>query len=553
MKQVKIYCSNNQTEKSFPEGISVMEIAKDMCNDDTFLGVLVNNALKDMGYRVYKNKTIQFLDRSSSIGMDIYERSVSFLLYVAVKQLFPKEKLYIEHVVSNGIYCRFSSKQTVLDNEKVAQIKERMYLLVQKELPIVRQELKVEQVKEIFAEQGLYDKIESLKARGKLYYSVYELDGQINYYYNALAPNTSFLDTFDLKHYYKGMLLFLPKLSKPKVLKEFREQPQKFAVLNEFKRWGKILNVRDVGDLNRLTEQQKVGDLIKISEALHEKKISQIADQIYHRRKKNRIVLIAGPSSSGKTTFSKRLTIQLMANGLRPVIISTDDYFVDRELTPLDENGNYDFETIDAVDLPLFNSDLNKLINGEKVQIPRFSFEKGKREYSENNTLQVSKKNIIIIEGIHALNPRLTSLVDDKLKYKIYISALTYIAIDRDNRIPAYENRLIRRIIRDYKYRGYSAKETIGRWNSVRQGEEKHITPFMNEADIMFNSALLYELGVLKQYAEPILREVTQDCVEYSEAQRLLKFFSFFRNISSYEIPPTSLLREFLGGSSFRY
>lgn len=553
MKQVKIYCCNNQTEKNYPEGVPVMEIAEDMCNGKTYLGVLVNNTLKDMGYRVYKNKTIHFLDRSSLIGMDIYERSVLFLLYVAVKQLFPKEKMHVEHMVSNGVYCRFANKQIVLNDENIAQIKERMQLLVQKKLPIVREELGVKQVKEIFVKQGLHDKIESLNARGKLYYSVYKLDGQVNYYYNALAPNTSFLDSFDLRHYYKGMLLFLPKLNGENILKEFNEQPQKFAVLNEFKRWGKILKVKNVGDLNRLVEQNEIGSLIKISEALHEKKISQIADQIYHKRKKVRIILIAGPSSSGKTTFSKRLSIQLMASGLRPVTISTDDYFVDRELTPLDENGNYDFETIDAVDLPLFNSDLNKLINGEKVQIPRFSFEKGKREYTEENSLQISKKNVIIVEGIHALNPRLTSLIDDEFKYKIYISAFTYIAIDRDNRIPAYENRLLRRIIRDYKYRGYSAKETIGRWYSVREGEEKHIEPFMNEADVMFNSALLYELGVLKQYAEPILREVKEDCVEYSEAQRLLKFFSFFRNIDASEIPPTSLLREFLGGSSFRY
>lgn len=552
MKQITIYCENTQIEKQYPQGTTLTEIAKDAVPEMHVIGVLVNNSLKNMDYEIYKPKTLHFLDASSIIGMDIYERTLSFILYVAVRQLYPKEKLKIEHGVYNGIYCRFSSKQVILNDTQVAALKQRMQEIINKNLPITRDEIPTEQAIELFSERGLADKVSILRTRGNLYNSVYRLDNEVNYYYNALAPSTGAVKVFDLVHHYKGMLLFLPKMSNPSEVTNYKEQPQKFAVVNEFKRWGKILGVTNVGELNTMTINHEIGDLIKISEALHEKKIAQIADQIYHQRKKLKIILIAGPSSSGKTTFSKRLAIQLKANGLRPVNISTDNYFVNRELTPRDENGDYDFETIDAVDLKQFNQDLTDLLGQREIQVPEFSFEEGKRFYN-GKTLQISKKNVIIVEGIHALNPRLTAAIADHKKYKIYISALTSINIDRDNRIPSFENRLIRRIIRDYKYRNYSAKETISRWTSVRHGEKKHIIPFMNEAHIMFNSALPYELGVLKQYAEPILREVHPNCPEYSEAQRLLKFFSFFVPILADEIPPTSLLREFLGGSSFNY
>ncbi|PVX49841.1 uridine kinase [Balneicella halophila] len=552
MKKIKILCKNNGITKEFPLGTTLIDIARDIVPEMNVIGVLVNNTLKNMDFEVFKPKTLKFLDASSTIGMDIYERTLSFILYVAARQLYPKEKLKVEHGVHNGIYCRFANKQLVLDNGKVAAIKLRMQAIIDQDLPIIREEIQTEKAIDLFAKQGLLDKVSILKTRGNLYNSVYSLAGEVNYYYNALAPSTGSVKVFNLVHHYKGMLLFLPKTSNPKETSEFIEQPQKFAVVNEFKRWGKILGVTDVGTLNDTVINRSISDFIKISEALHEKKIARIADEIYHLRKKTKLILIAGPSSSGKTTFSKRLSIQLRANGLRPVNISTDNYFVDREFNPKDENGEYDFETIEAVDLKQFNQDLTDLIAQKEIQVPRFSFQEGKRQYT-GETLSISKKNVIIIEGIHALNPRLTEAIDDKLKYKIYISALASINIDRDNRIPSFENRLIRRIIRDYNYRGYSAKDTISRWESVRRGEKKHVIPYMNEANIMFNSALPYELGVLKQYAEPILREVSSNCKEYSEAQRLLKFFSFFVPILADEIPPTSLLREFLGGSSFEY
>lgn len=552
MRKIKIYCVNNKITKEYELGTPLIEIGRDMVPEMSVIGVLVNNNLKNMDYEVYKPKTVQFLDTTSIVGMDIYERTLCFVLHVAIQELYPKEKFHIEHAICNGIYCRFANKQIVLDSKQVDTIKQRMKELIVADLPITRDEIPTEQAVDLFAQSGLFDKVDLLKNRGKLYTSVYRLKNEVNYYYNALAPSTGCLDKFDLQDYYQGMLLFLPELENSESVRSFKEQPQKFSVINEFKRWGKILGVTNVSELNALTEQKDIGELIKISEALHEKKISQIADQIHHKRKKIKIILIAGPSSSGKTTFSKRLSIQLKASGLKPVNLSTDNYFVDREQTPRLPNGDYDFETIDAVDLKQFNTDLKNLLEGKEIAVPKFSFEEGKRYY-DGDTLSVSKKNVIIIEGIHGLNPRLTAMIEDKVKYKIYISPLTAIVIDRDNRIPGYENRLIRRIIRDYKYRSYSATETINRWENVRMGEEKHIFPFLNEADIMFNSALPYELGVLKQYAEPILRKVTPDCIEYSEAQRLLKFFEFFLPISSEEIPPTSLLREFLGGSSFSY
>ncbi len=552
MKKIKITCTNTQTTKEYPQGTTLIEMAKDIVPEMKVIGVLVNNNLKNMDTEIFKSKTLHFLDASNIMGMDIYEQTLSFILYVAVRQLYPKEDLKIEHGVCNGIYCRFANKQTVLDANQILKIKERMQELISKDLPIIRKEIPTNETIKLFKERGLSDKVAILEKRGNLYNSVYHLEGEVNYYYNVLAPSTGAISKFDLTHYYKGMLLFLPQVGNLNEIMPFTDQPQKFAVVNEFKRWGKVLGVSNVGELNALTNQDKISDLIKISEALHEKKIAQIADQIHHQRKKVKVILIAGPSSSGKTTFSKRLAIQLRANGLQPVNLSTDDYFVDRELTPRDENGDYDFETIDAVNLQQFNQDLTDLLNEKKIQVPRFDFEKGKQVF-DGTTLQISKKNVIIIEGIHALNPRLTESVLDKMKYKIYISALTSINIDRDNRIPSFENRLIRRIIRDYRYRNYSAQETIKRWESVRKGEKKHIIPYISEADIMFNSALMYELGVLKQFAEPILREVKANCEEYSEAQRLLKFFSFFSPIPSDEIPPTSLLREFLGGSSFHY
>ncbi len=554
MKKILIHCQNNQVEKEYPIGTSLSDITKDLNVKlkGPIIGVLVNNKLKDLTYEVFNPKTIQFIDNSSTVGMGIYERSLSFLLYAAVKHHYPKAVFKVEHAISNGVYCRVLNKELILTPEDVEKIKERMLELVATDIPIIRKEVETEKAIEIFEKRGLQDKVENLRIRGNLYTSVYYLGDQVNYFYNSLAPSTGLLQTFDLKHYARGMLLMLPKKENPTQIESFVEQPGKFAVLNEFKRWGKILEISDVNDLNRMVINQKVGELIKISEALHEKKVAQIADKIYRMRKKLKLILIAGPSSSGKTTFGKRLAIQLKANGLKPVNLSLDNYFVNRVDTPLDENGEYDFEAVEAIDLKKFNQDLVDLLEGKTVKVPKFSFEKGERFY-DGEEMTINRKNILVVEGIHGLNPKLTARIEEEAKFKIYISALTSIAIDKDNRIPGHENRLIRRMIRDYRYRGYSATDTIKRWDSVRRGEDKHILSFLNEADIMFNSALPYELGVLKQYAEPILRQVQRSSPEFSEARRLLKFFSFFIPILADEIPPTSLLREFLGGSTFDY
>lgn len=553
-KLIEIFCENTGITKEYPLGICLKEIIKDqkVTLENPILGAMVNNELEELDYEIFRPKQIRFIDITSPDGLRVYIRSLSFVLYKAVKDLFPDILLKIEHSISNGFYCELDGYEEELNVDTVMKIVDRMREIVAMDIPFRRVEIKREEAIGLFEKHNLPEKAKLFSTRSTLYTSLYSLSDDIDYFYGYLLPSTGYLKTFDLVKYYDGMLLMIPKQSKPDELEEISKQDQMFEILREYKKWVKILEIATIGSINEQIMNNRAGELIKISEALHEKKVSQIADMIFKRREKTKIVLISGPSSSGKTTFSKRLAIQLRVAGLKPMQISLDSYFVEREKTPLDENGEYDYEALEALDVELFNSDLLALLEGKEVKLPTFSFEDGKRYYNDK-TLQISNEHILIIEGIHGLNPKLTPLISPECKFKIYVSALTQVGIDWHNRIPTTDNRLIRRIIRDYRYRNYSALETLHRWESVRCGEEKHIFPFQEEADIMFNSALVFELGVLKWFAEPLLKEVYRNQPEYAEALRLLKLLSYFKPVSPKEIPPTSILREFVGKSSFDY
>ncbi len=550
-----IYSCNNRTvSKKYELGTTLHDVVKDLdvCLDYPIMGAMVNNKIKDLSYQIYKPKNIHFFDTSHPEGRRIYVRSLIFVLYKAIAELYPKAELTIVHPISNGLFCSVNGGNFLLSQDKVERIKIRMHELVKADLPIVRTEMETEEAIKLFEKQGLHAKTELLRTRGYVYTSVYKLGEHIDYFYGSLAPCTGDIKVFDLQHHYGGMILQLPNPERPNEIRPFIEQPQLNQIFKEYNHWVNILNVKNIGDLNRAEESGEISDLIKIAEALQEKKLAQIADKIYKRRKHVRMILISGPSSSGKTTFAQRLSIQLKINGMTPVKISMDNYFVDREHTPRDKDGELDFESLYALDLELFNRNMTDLMDGKEIRVPKFSFEDGKKYY-DGETLKIKKKDILVIEGIHGLNPKLTEHIPVENKFKVYVSAVTPISIDGHNRISTRDNRLVRRIIRDFRYRGYSATETIKRWPSVIRGEIKNIWPYQEEADIMFNSALLYELGVLKTYAEPILKKVQMNEPEFAEAGRLLKFFSFFHPISIEETPPTSILREFLGGSSFGY
>lgn len=553
-KLIDIYFEDIKEKRSYPVGTDLQTILKDVVleNKGEILGAMVNNKMKELTYEIYKPKNVTFVDGTHPDGRRMYVRSLCFLLYKAVHDLYPGAGFRVEHSISNGLYCRLTDKNIMLTPPDIEAIKNRMHEIVEQDLPFVREEMETEKAIELFESQGLKEKTSLFKTRGNLYTSVYHLGESVDYFYGFLIPSTGLLQVFDLLPFSRGMLLVTPGRRNASVLEEVIPQEKMLKVFSEYKRWGKVLNISNVGDLNNYVKNDNISELIKISEALHEKKISQIADRIRKRRKRTKLILISGPSSSGKTTFGKRLAIQLKVAGLSPVNLSLDNYFVDREHTPKDENGEYDFEALEALDVRLFNQNLVDLLNGEEVELPKFSFDTGTRYY-DGEKLKINGKQVLVVEGIHGLNPKLTPLIADDSKFRIYISALTSISIDGHNRIPSTDNRLIRRIVRDHKYRNYSAYDTISRWPSVRRGEEKNIFPYQEEADVMFNSALPYELGVLKRYAEPILKEIQPNMVEYSEANRLLKFFSYFRSISDKEIPPTSLMREFLGGSAFDY
>lgn len=554
MKTITITCENTGRDYRVTSGITVGEL-RDIIRPESplpIMGALVNNQLQDFQYVIMAPARIQYVDMTSLDGYSVNTRSLIFVLYKAVNRLYPRRALQVEYFLSNGIYCQISNPDTKLTDEVINRLKEQMEQIIAADLPITRENMPTEKVVQLFHKKGLKDKTDLLETRGKLYTSVYYIDKLPDYFYGTLCPSTGCLQAFGLIPYQGGMLLQLPDRHNPSELRPFIRQDKLFQVFNENKKWAKILEVSDIGSLNKLTENKKDNPVIKISEALHEKKISQIADQIKARGKKVKVILIAGPSSSGKTTFSKRLAVQLAVNGIRPINLSLDNYFVNRENTPLDEKGEYDYETIDALDIATFTDNIRHLLAGEEVEIPKYSFEAGKRFY-DGEKLQITQNNVIIVEGIHGLNPKLTQLLPPDALFKIFVSALTSIAIDSHNLINPTDNRLIRRMVRDYKYRSNSALDTLKRWESVLLGEQKHIVPYQEEADAIFNSALIYELGALKSQAEPLLREVTQQNPEYSKALRLLKFFSYIRTIPTNEIPPTSIVREFLGGSSFKY
>lgn len=553
---LQIYCKNNKETREFPEGTSLIEIYNQLGLNMPYgpVSAKVNNKVENLNFRVYYNKDIEYLDITSASGMRTYVRSLCFILVKAVDDLYPCGTISLEHPVSKGYFCKLHIDRTIgLDD--VSRIKKRMQEIINEDLPITRYEQRTEDVIKIFQERGMTDKVKLLSTSGQLYSFYYKLGDTLDCYYSSLVPSTGYIKKFDIVKYYDGLLLQIPNKNNPDKIEELIKQEKMLEVFQEHHRWNGILGISTVGDFNIACNEGHAIDLINVSEALQERKIVKIADEISARQtgeNRIKIILISGPSSSGKTTFSKRLSIQLMTNGLKPYPISLDDYFVNRDNTPLDENGNHDFESLYAVDLPFFKKQLDTLLEGGEVELPKFNFTSGMRE-SSGTKFRLEDNMILILEGIHALNPELTPNIPTDNKYKIYVSALTTILLDKHNYIPTTDNRLLRRIIRDYKYRGSSAEATISRWPSVRAGEEKWIFPYQENADAMFNSALLFELAVIKDHIEPILRKVPNNCPEYSEAHRLLHFLSYFVSIRDTELPPTSLLREFLGGSSFEY
>lgn len=553
---LQIYCKNNKETREFREGSSLIEIYKAFGLNMPYgpVSAKVNNKVEDLNFRVYYNKDIEFLDITSASGMRTYVRSLCFIMVKAVDDLYPCCTISLEHPVSKGYFCKLHIDRTIgLDD--ASRIKKRMQEIINEDIPITRYEERTENVIRIFQERGMMDKVKLLSTSGKLYSFYYKLGDSVDCYYSSLVPSTGYIKKFDLVKYYDGLLLQIPNKNNPEKIEEMVKQEKMLEVFQEHHKWNNILGIGTVGDFNIACNEGHATDLINVSEALQERKIVKIADEIAARQEgmdRIKLILISGPSSSGKTTFSKRLSIQLMTNGLKPYPISLDDYFVNRDNTPLDENGNHDFESLYAVDLPFFKEQLDTILKGGEVELPKFNFTSGLREKS-GTKFRMDNNTILILEGIHALNPELTPNIPSENKYKIYVSALTTILLDKHNYIPTTDNRLLRRIIRDYKYRGSSAEATISRWPSVRAGEDKWIFPYQENADAMFNSALLFELAVIKDHIEPILRKVPNSCPEYSEAHRLLHFLSYFVSIQDTELPPTSLLREFLGGSSFVY
>ena len=551
-KTIQIYCRNNNKVIEVPIGASLEEAYKESGLQMTHgpINAHVNNKVEGMHFRLYKQKEVEFLDITSPSGMRAYTRSLFFVLCKAVHDLYEKCKVAIDIPVSNGYYVNLNIGHEVTI-EDAGRIRRRMQEIIDAALPIHRHETTTEEAIRIFDEKHNRSKVKLLKSIGRLFTTYYDIDGYIDYYYGSLLTNTSQLYLFGLEKYYDGLLLRLPSSQHPDELGEMTHQDKMFSIFKEHHQWQDIIGLRTVGDLNEAILNGHSSQLIQVSEALQEKKIGKIADEIA-KRKGIRLVLIAGPSSSGKTTTCKRLSIQLVTNGIKPIGISLDDYFLDREKTPLDEKGDFDFEHLHALNLPLFNEQLNALFKGEEVELPRYDFPTGKSVKS-GKRLKLHDDEVLVVEGIHALNPELTAQVPNEQIFRVYASALTTILLDNHNYVPTTDNRLLRRIIRDYKYRGVSALDTIRRWPSVRAGENKWIFPFQENADAMFNTAMLFELAVIKSQAEPLLDQVPENCPEYAEAYRLLKFLRYIKPIPEAHIPPTSLLREFLGGSSFEY
>ena len=560
---ITVYCKNTHTYHEVPRGISLIEL-KDLLGIQLKYPIIaahVNYKVENLDFRLYKPKDVEFLDASTPSGMRAYVRTLDMVLCAAVNELYPRTDLRVEHPISKGYYCTLQwhvDKNTnpdeeiappVLTKDMIAAIKQRMKQIIAEDRPIYEEEKQTKEVIKLFASR--YNNETSIfEALGNPYCRYFRMGDYVDYYTNVLLPSSGYITIFDIVPYQDGLLLRIPNRDNPTVLEDEVSQDKMFSIFREYNRWNKLLRINNVSDFNIACKQNKSFALIKLAEALHEKKIVQIADAIAEKRPK--IVFISGPSSSGKTTFSKRLQVQLLVDGIRPEVLSMDDYFVNRVDTPRDENGNWDFEDVNAVDLPFFRQQMHDLLEGKEIDLPTYDFGKGERVF-EGRKLKLQKDSVLVIEGLHALNPCILPDVDKSLTFKIYVSALTTINIDNHNWIPTTDIRLLRRVVRDYKYRGYSAKETIARCPSVVRGEQKWVYPFQEEADVMFNSALIFEFAVLKRHAEPILSEVPKFCEEYTEAHRLLKFLQYFIPVPEKEIPPTSLLREFVGGSSFHY
>jgi uridine kinase len=556
-----IRCKNNNITKSFPEGTSLADVYQAFASELNFkypvVSAKVNNASQGLKFRLYQNRDVEFLDARSGSGRRVYTRSLCFVLYKATSDVFPGSKLYMEHPISNGYYCNFKKKNNEpLTDEDVQKICQRMKEIVDLDLPFRRTEATTDEAVRVFSERGFADKVKLIETSGQIYTDYYMLGDTVDYYYGPLVPSAGFLKVWGLERYHDGLLLRVPDKNDPTKLAEKVDMPRTFEVFAEKVRWDIIMRLSNAGDVNKAILRGYGSELIQVSEALQEKKIVKIAEEIdlRFRDPENpiRIVLITGPSSSGKSTFCKRLSVQLLACGLRPYSFSTDDYFVNRVDTPKLPNGQYDFDNIETVDYKLLGEHLERLMKGEVVEVPQYNFVTGKREWN-GKKFKLSNDSVLIIEGIHALNPLLTKQIPDSAKYKIYISALTSISLDDHNWIPTQDNRLLRRIIRDYNKGAFSARETISQWHSVCEAEDQWIVPFQETADVMFNSALNIECAVLRTHAEVILASVPKNCPEYAEAHRLLKFLHYFIPISDKEIPPTSIMREFVGGSSFKY
>ena len=549
---IQIRCKNNKKTQKVEIGSTLFDVfsAFDLKMTHGPVSARVNNKVEGMHYRVYNSKDVEFLDMASASGSRAYTRTLFFVLCKAVQDIYPNTDVVIDIPVSNGFYVDIRLGRPVVE-EDVNILRRRMQEIIDAKMPIRRYMVPTEDAIALFQEKGDVEKVKLLKTSGSIYTTYYKIGEYVDFYYGTLLTNTSGLYLFGLEKYYDGMLLRIPSLKDPDKLGEMTKQDKMFDIFKEHHRWQDILGIRTVGDFNQAIDARHATDIINISEALQEKKIAKIAEDIANRQGV-KLVLLAGPSSSGKTTSCKRLSIQLAVNGLKPLQISLDDYFVDRDRTPKDDNGEYDFESIYALNLDLLNEQFNALFRGEEVELPKYDFPSGKSVKS-GKKLKMEPNNVLVVEGIHALNPELTAHIPQEQIYRVYASALTTILLDNHNYIPTTDNRLLRRIIRDYKYRGVSAQETIHRWPSVRAGENKWIFPYQENADAMFNTAMLYELSVLKMQAEPLLQQVPENCEEHAEAYRLLKFLKYFKGIPYNNLPPTSLLREFLGGSSFHY
>jgi len=547
-----IRCKNNKKSLKVPMGSTLSDVFKEINLQMPYgpVSAKVNNKVEGLHYRVYHNKDVEYLDLHTQSGIRTYTRSLFLVLCKAVHDLYSRSEVIIDIPVSNGYYCNLKLGHAITA-EDVNRIRTRMQEIVNAHLPIQRFETTTEEAIDMFSKLGDEQKAKLLKSSGTLYTVYYVLDDYKDYYYGSMLTNTSQLYLFGLEPYFDGVLLRIPSVQDPSQLGALIRQDKMFEVFKEHHRWQSLLGIKTVGDFNEAVGNGEATNLINVSEALQEKKISQIADKIA-AKKDIKVVLIAGPSSSGKTTFCKRLSVQLLASGVKPVQISLDDYFVNREETPKDEQGEYDYESIYALNIPLINEQFNALFNGQEVELPKYNFQTGSSEKS-GNKLRLEENSVLVVEGIHALNPTLTAQIPDDKKFKIYASALTTILLDNHNYIPTTDNRLLRRIVRDYKYRGCSAQETIRRWPSVRAGENKWIFPYQEQADVMFNTAMLFELAVIKPQAEEVLEQVPENCEEYAEAYRLRKFLKYFSPLPFRDLPPTSLLREFLGGSSFKY